>query len=222
MSNTSVFIPEDIDSSQWSINEPSNSNNEEHCGAMAISGLWFDMHCEASVEAVCFDDTGPNTYVLTPTVMKWADAQSYCREHHTDLASVRSMAENQMVLDQIFSGSGAWIGLFKGPWKWSDGTDFSTDAQWEALDCDVMSASICYTDVPPVSKRMIKVRLEKSSSSLDLNDPVVMEDLLKKLKQRMKDQGVNENFKLSWKKQSDGKVFHKEDKGSGLKRRYEL
>ena len=32
------------------------------------------------------------------------------------------------------------------------------------------------------------------------------------LKQKLKDQGVNDNIKLSWKKQSDGKVFHKEEK----------
>ncbi|TNN31236.1 hypothetical protein EYF80_058612 [Liparis tanakae] len=77
------------------------------------------------------------------------------------------------------------------------------------------------TDVVPVSKRVVKVRLEKSSSSLDLNDPVVMKDLLKKLKQRLKEQGLNDDIKLSWKKQSDGKVFHKEEK-KNKKRRDEL
>ena len=30
-------------------------------------------------------------------------------------------------------------------------------------------------------------------------------------KQKLKDQGVNGNIELSWKKQSDGKVFHKEE-----------
>jgi len=40
---------------------------------------------------------------------------------------------------------------------------------------------VCFLDVVPVSKRVVKVRLEKRSSSLDLNDPVVMEDLLKKV-----------------------------------------
>lgn len=32
------------------------------------------------------------------------------------------------------------------------------------------------------------------------------------LKQRLKEKGVNEDVKLSWKKQPDGKVFHKEKK----------
>ena len=31
-------------------------------------------------------------------------------------------------------------------------------------------------------------------------------------KQKLKDQGLSDNIRLSWKKQSDGKVFHKEEK----------
>ncbi|TNN25827.1 hypothetical protein EYF80_064041 [Liparis tanakae] len=58
----------------------------------------------------------------------------------------------------------------------------------------------------------MKVRVEKSSSSLGLKDPVGMEDLLNKLKQRLEDQRQSGDIKLSWKKQSDGEVFHKEEK----------
>jgi len=35
---------------------------------------------------------------------------------------------------------------------------------------------------------------------------------ISQLKQRLKDQGLNDDIKLSWRKQSDGKVFHKEEK----------
>ncbi len=30
------------------------------------------------------------------------------------------------------------------------------------------------------------------------------------LKQRLKDQGLDENIRLSWKKQPDGEIFHKD------------
>ncbi|XP_056295800.1 L-selectin-like [Pseudoliparis swirei] len=214
---------------------------------MGANSFWYDYNCEVALRSACFDVRGPNTYVLTTTSMNWTEAQSYCRKHHTDLASVRNMEENQVVQNLNPSNTYIWIGLFRDPWNWSDGSeslfrnwnhqepripdgsskkcvaaDFSADGQWEILDCNVKSAFICYDDFVPVSKRVVKVRLERSSSSLDLNDPVVMEDLLKQLKQRMKDQGLNEDIKLSWKKQSDGKVFHKEEKKTMKKRRDEL
>uniref|UniRef100_A0A8C2WFE9 C-type lectin domain-containing protein n=1 Tax=Cyclopterus lumpus TaxID=8103 RepID=A0A8C2WFE9_CYCLU len=113
--------------------------------------------------------SGPNRFVLISTAMNWTEAQSYCREHHTDLALVRNMEENQMVQSLDPSGGIVWIGLFRDPWKWSDGSDssfrnwnppeprglngssetcvaadFSADGRWETLDCNVKSAFICY------------------------------------------------------------------------------
>ncbi|XP_034404962.1 macrophage mannose receptor 1-like [Cyclopterus lumpus] len=235
--NTSYYKPGETEFRRWSSGEPNNSSNKQSCTVMKTDGEWKEVYCEKTFKSVCFDVRGPNRFVLNTTKMNWTEAQSYCREHHTDLALVRNMEENQMVQSLVPSKGRVRIGLFTDPWKWSDGSDssfrnwnpleprepggsseicvaadFSADGRWETLDCNVKSAFICYSDVVPVSKRVVKVRLEKRSSSLDLNDPVVMEDLLKQLKQRLKDQGLNDDIKLSWKKQSDGKVFHKEEK----------
>uniref|UniRef100_A0A8C2WKP1 C-type lectin domain-containing protein n=1 Tax=Cyclopterus lumpus TaxID=8103 RepID=A0A8C2WKP1_CYCLU len=112
--------------------------------------------------------SGPNRFVLNTTKMNWTEAQSYCREHHTDLALVRNMEENQMVQSLVPSKGRVRIGLFTDPWKWSDGSDssfrnwnpleprepggsseicvaadFSADGRWETLDCNVKSAFIC-------------------------------------------------------------------------------
>ena len=38
---------------------------------------------------------GFDQYVLVTEQKSWFEAQSYCRQHHTDLVSVRSPAENQ-------------------------------------------------------------------------------------------------------------------------------
>uniref|UniRef100_A0A667XB49 C-type lectin domain-containing protein n=1 Tax=Myripristis murdjan TaxID=586833 RepID=A0A667XB49_9TELE len=63
------------------------------------------------------------TFHHIKTTMTWAEAQSYCRQHYTDLASVRNQTENQKIQDLIPTGGNAWIGLFRDSWKWSDGSN---------------------------------------------------------------------------------------------------
>ncbi|GLD62040.1 aggrecan core protein-like protein [Lates japonicus] len=147
------------------------------------------------------------------------------------------MGENQKVTELLPSGQDVWIGFFRDSWKWSDGSNSSfrywneaagepnnsdwnedcaaavfsssSSGKWEDWPCNWRRAFICYS-VLPVSKKVVRVRLMKKSSSLDLNDPAVMEDILRQFKQKLKDEGVDGDVQLSWKKQSDGKVFHKE------------
>ncbi|XP_068454419.1 C-type mannose receptor 2-like isoform X2 [Clinocottus analis] len=244
LTNSSFYKPRETEFRRWHPGEPNNYGKED-CVYIYSDGSWNNDRCYGAQNSVCFDAKGPiETFVFIYTLMNWNEAQSYCREHHTDLAIVRNLEENQKVLNVISKGDRAWIGLFSDGRKWSDGSDssfrnwkplgprqfsedcvsadFSADGLWESLKCDVMSAFICYRDVEPVAKRVVKVRLQKSSSSVDLNDPVVMEDLLKQLKQKLKDQGHDDDIKLSWKKQADGKVFHKEKKKSRKKGRDEL
>ncbi|XP_043076592.1 C-type mannose receptor 2-like [Puntigrus tetrazona] len=65
-------------------------------------------------------------YFYINTAMSWPDAQSYCRERFTDLATVDNMDDvNRLVniTDAGYSGS-VWIGLMKGTqkqWSWSNG-----------------------------------------------------------------------------------------------------
>ncbi|XP_073326658.1 C-type lectin 1-like [Pagrus major] len=189
------------------------------------------------------------TFVLIETPMTWTEAQSYCRDHHTDLASVRNTAENQEVKDVIPSGEAAWIGLFRDSWKWSDGSNSSfrywdqgygqpdnyggnmedcvvaalgRDGKWFDIPCGLKRPFVCYSPLPTTTRQVIKVRLERKDSSLDLNDPAVLEQMLKEFKQRLKDQGVDGDVKLSWRKQSDGKVFHKEEETKKKKKKDEL
>uniref|UniRef100_A0A8B9H8C7 C-type lectin domain-containing protein n=1 Tax=Astyanax mexicanus TaxID=7994 RepID=A0A8B9H8C7_ASTMX len=96
----------------------------------------------------------------------WREAQSYCRENHTDLASVRNQTENQQVWNETKNvGIMTWIGLFNDPWKWSDKKNSSfrywfpnqpdiTDkcaaasvmdqSQWHDVNCNTSYPFICY------------------------------------------------------------------------------
>ncbi|XP_033981492.1 lectin BRA-3-like [Trematomus bernacchii] len=160
--------------------------------------------------------------------MTWTEAQSYCREHHTDLASVRNRAENQQLVE-LFPGGAYWIGLYRDSWKWSDGSNssfkywavnepnyraskvcvaaaFDNSGKWEDLDCEVEKPFICYRPVLPV----IKVRVEKPNG-VDLNDQAFLDAMLVEAKKNLRAQGLDDNVHLAWRKQPDGQVFHEEE-----------
>uniref|UniRef100_A0A8C9XF79 C-type lectin domain-containing protein n=1 Tax=Sander lucioperca TaxID=283035 RepID=A0A8C9XF79_SANLU len=65
------------------------------------------------------------TFHIIDTVMTWLDAQSYCREHHTDLISGVKQLEDFKTQGQNDANRIFWIGLFRDCWSWSDGSSFS-------------------------------------------------------------------------------------------------
>uniref|UniRef100_A0A3Q3GTG2 C-type lectin domain-containing protein n=1 Tax=Labrus bergylta TaxID=56723 RepID=A0A3Q3GTG2_9LABR len=120
----------------------------------------------------CGFSSGPDvTFALISTSMSWTEAQSYCREHHTDLASVRNLAENQEVKQLVPPGQRVWIGLSRESWKWFDGSnstfrnwspgraepnnldpkedcaaaDFNNKGGWEDWTCDWKRSYICHS-----------------------------------------------------------------------------
>ncbi|XP_030635244.1 macrophage mannose receptor 1-like [Chanos chanos] len=72
--------------------------------------------------SVCYDEENVSSdrYIVITETKTWREAQSYCREHHTDLVSVRNQTENNMIRSLIKDSSSAWIGMFMDSWKWSD------------------------------------------------------------------------------------------------------
>ena len=57
--------------------------------------------------------------------MTWTEAQSYCREWYTDLATIGNTEEMRKLNDTVSAAghsSDVWIGLYSHiDWKWSDG-----------------------------------------------------------------------------------------------------
>ncbi|XP_042348166.1 macrophage mannose receptor 1-like [Plectropomus leopardus] len=243
LSDTSFYGHGETEFRRWGNRQPDNQDSGEYCTEMWADGYWNDAPCDVRRKVVCCDVTGSNvTFVFINTTMNWTEAQSYCRQHHTDLASVRNLAENQQV-QQLMTAAGesdVWIGLFRDSWKWSDGgnssfrywrqsqpdnreskefcvaANFNQSGNWEDWNCDYKRAFICYSKPEPpkptTTKQVFRLRLSKEDSSLDLNDPAVAESLLKQIKQKLKDQGLSDDVRLSWRKQPGGKIFHKEEK----------
>ena len=105
----------------------------------------------------------PYTFILDPHV--WMDAQGYCRQHHTDLAIIRTTAENQLVLQKVPDGYYVWIGLSQDSWEWSDWssswfrkwlsgqpdgrgscamTSFADSGRWSDWDCSSALPFVCH------------------------------------------------------------------------------
>lgn len=51
-------------------------------------------------------------FIFVEKEMSWSDAQRYCRESYTDLASVRDSKENQEI-QSLTKNRSVWIGLFR-------------------------------------------------------------------------------------------------------------
>lgn len=91
--------------------------------------------------------TGNSSYIYISSALSWLEAQSYCRIHHTDLASARSVTENSIIMGLV-SGY-TWFGLFRDTWKWVDETSFSTiswmpgkpNNAWGNQNCGYLSSN---------------------------------------------------------------------------------
>ncbi|KAK7883899.1 hypothetical protein WMY93_027022 [Mugilogobius chulae] len=106
---------------KWANGEPSYSGGNEQCVTMT-DGVWLDKPCVNLYRFACF--TGQKNYTLVTQIMNWENARRYCREHHTDLAMIEDEIENTAV-SSLAPQYYKWIGLYREPWRWSDGSQSS-------------------------------------------------------------------------------------------------
>ncbi|KAK7883839.1 hypothetical protein WMY93_026962 [Mugilogobius chulae] len=134
----------------WKSGEPNYNRANEECVFMD-SGQWVDAAVQltsllfvsqqevglclvltlapAGGQSMFSPDSAPagaqpgfKNYTFVSTGMSWENAQSYCRQRYTDLVMIEDDSENTAVKDLNPSGQ-MWIGLYRQPWRWSDGSD---------------------------------------------------------------------------------------------------
>ncbi|XP_048091744.1 uncharacterized protein LOC125289103 [Alosa alosa] len=172
---------------------------------------------------ICYDERLNTTHgfiSISPT-KTWIEAQSYCREKHTDLATVKNAVEDEEIKKMAAANSYTWIGLHRVGWQWSDGSNFSSifnlsetptasaskcvvlnQTEWEALDCSVRRPFVCYGEV----KKTVQFQRIRFQSDVNVNDAAVQEAILDQIKKKLQEHGLPADAKLSWRKQPDGQI----------------
>ncbi|XP_058864862.1 macrophage mannose receptor 1-like [Acipenser ruthenus] len=104
------------------------------CASINSVGLWEDRVCFETKAFMCYQETSIITerYTLIEVLKTWTEAQQYCREHHTDLVSIKNASENADLVKKA-QGKTFWIGLFNEPWKWSHQGDSYTFHNWNTV-----------------------------------------------------------------------------------------
>ncbi|XP_034567320.1 macrophage mannose receptor 1-like [Notolabrus celidotus] len=224
----------------WRVGEPNNVNGIEKFAIMSPYGEWNDVNSDYETFFVCYEETDSpagigttvsSNFIYVNEKKTWEEAQSYCREHYTDLASVRNQAENEEIKKSI-QGNSVLIGLYKDTlWNWSDGSSYSFrnwvsdrslvsfqtacgaihEGRWHSRSCDEKLYFVCQNAIKDqVKKRVLRVKLTKKDPSLNLEDAA--DAILQQLRQTLKEHGLSKDMKLTWRKQPDGKVFNLEEK----------
>ncbi|XP_056587691.1 macrophage mannose receptor 1 [Triplophysa dalaica] len=118
---------------RWYIQQPSNSYGQSLCVyASYYRRIWNEQYCSRSLPFVCYDgrQNASATFVFVNNYVNWTEAQRYCREHHTDLVSIRNETENERILYFIQFYGDVWIGLYRTR-SWSDQSN-STFSNWRS------------------------------------------------------------------------------------------
>ncbi|GAA6221702.1 lymphocyte antigen 75-like isoform X1 [Lates japonicus] len=229
---------------ETSDDEPDFVSANQFCVNIGGGGGWWDDDCSLKYPFICYRGTQLDPeFVLVNETMDWSSARRHCRENFIDLATVRNHTENTEIQNLVPSGNWAWTGLSRDPnFYWSDQSNFSfsnldntanligsmriicgvaalhRSGKWRFLPCERRLPFVCHSIPPPsVKRQVVKLRM-KVENSVDLNDPAVKAGILKKLQDRLEENGVS-GVSLKWREQPDGKVFHKEgEKSSGEKK----
>ncbi|XP_053283072.1 lymphocyte antigen 75 [Pleuronectes platessa] len=139
-----------------------------------MEGIFIGVLCLSG--CLTFSTCLLHQYHFVSDAMNWTEAQSYCRETYTDLATIENIEEMEKLNDTVSTAghsSEIWIGLYGHiDWKWSDGFNQSgaeysrwdtynrnpnyyeanefcvamINRTWHAYDCSKQIPFVCSTD----------------------------------------------------------------------------
>ncbi|XP_013119824.1 C-type mannose receptor 2-like [Oreochromis niloticus] len=159
---------------KWRAGEPNDGfKHLENCAVIDISDGLMDLGCSYDFTFICYNEQNKSLHFID-SPKAWREAQSYCREHHTDLASGAEQLKEAVSKLKSSDEPLSWIGLFRDTWRWSDGSNYSyrhwrdvgelpeelsesdrgtrkcamtelkKEGKWKADDCNTSKPFFCY------------------------------------------------------------------------------
>ncbi|XP_016520453.1 C-type mannose receptor 2-like [Poecilia formosa] len=119
----------DESETNWNTNEPNDYGGMQNCGILWNNLKWDDKSCNIPSKFLCYNESNSfQKFHLIQENKKWIEAQSYCREKHTDLISGTKQIQDEEVKNESSPGgryTDVLMGLFSDTWRRSDGNSFS-------------------------------------------------------------------------------------------------
>ncbi|KAK2913214.1 hypothetical protein Q8A67_001613 [Cirrhinus molitorella] len=225
LSDSAFYKEGEAEYRRWKVGQPDNAAGIENCGVVDDVGEFWDYPCFTQNPFICYDgnETVLQRYVFVDQKMNWSDAQTFCRQKHTDLVSIRNQDENQQVRDLVPLGTLVFIGLFKDYFRWSDNS-WSSFRSWSVGEPDDSGACVeqrlsdintwadqnCDESRPFICQDGEKMQILRVNlkSVQNVNDPVMKVSIMKQIQQKLVNLGMPKDAKLQWRVQSDGEIFH--------------
>ncbi|XP_053533567.1 putative C-type lectin domain family 20 member A isoform X2 [Ictalurus punctatus] len=213
---------------KWRTGQPDNRLGKQACVLIGYYNSWWDEPCTQLRPFICYNAnfSGAARFIgIRSPLLTWPQAQTYCRTHHTDLASSLNSSDNDMLVQVKNIQGYSWIGLYRDTWKWSDGTNASNipwapgqpNNYWGRENCAVVNNGLfydvrctnlnyffCHT-IYPARSQIMRLQVKSDGSVFD---PAVQSSILDQIKQKLEEKGMLENTTVTWKVQPDGNIFH--------------
>ncbi|XDV19534.1 hypothetical protein PO909_024990, partial [Leuciscus waleckii] len=225
------FRDENVTYLNWDSDQPNNLHGRQYCVNLRSTGYWWDEACNWTMPFFCQNGEGQPVLVTDP-LLSWKEAQSYCRKSYSDLFTVKNWDENLQLTEMIQQYTCAWIGLFRDSWKWLNQTSLGSPLPWAdgqpdnsfgadmcgAVDdyghtddqtCSTSNFFLCQTT--RVKQQILRLEVKAGDN---VNDQAITADVLNKVQQSLRAQGIAADVKITWREHPDGRIFQKMKNGS--------
>uniref|UniRef100_A0A8C1AFJ6 Si:dkey-11o15.8 n=1 Tax=Cyprinus carpio carpio TaxID=630221 RepID=A0A8C1AFJ6_CYPCA len=196
--------------SNWRTGQPDNAGNSEYCTAVSFSdsGKWTDENCNTALPFTCYSALASSRqYHFVNESKTWTEAQRYCRQNYTDLATIENMEEMNRLINTVngsYNGS-AWIGLYDdiNSWRWSlEDNDFYQEGQrdfrnWYHEPNNAGNELCVYMDYNGnwLDSSLMGLRVEVTSLE-NLSESQIEELVIIQLQEEFIRQGLPSNFTM--------------------------